>query len=31
MKRREELVSVILSLGANEPTLAIINQFNLPR
>jgi chemotaxis protein MotA len=31
MKRREELVSVILSLGANEPTLAIINQFNLPK
>lgn len=31
MKRREEIVSVILSLGANEPTLAIINQFNLPR
>lgn len=31
MKRREEIVSVILSLGSNEPTLAIINRFNLPR
>jgi chemotaxis protein MotA len=31
MKRREELISVILSLGANEPPLAIINQFNLPK
>lgn len=31
MKRREEVVSVILSLGSNEPTLAIINQFNLPK
>jgi chemotaxis protein MotA len=31
MKRREEIVSVILSLGSNEPTLAIINQFNLPK
>lgn len=31
MKRREEIVSVILSLGSNEPTLAIINKFNLPR
>jgi chemotaxis protein MotA len=31
MKRREEVVSVILSLGSNEPTLSIINQFNLPK
>ncbi len=31
MKRREELVSVIMSLGSNEPPLAIINQFNLPK
>ncbi len=31
MKRREEVVSVILSLGSNEPTLAIINRFNLPK
>ena len=31
MKRRDEIVSVILSLGSNEPTRAIINQFNLPR
>ena len=30
MKRREELVAVILSLGENEPPLSIINQFNLP-
>ena len=31
MKRREEIASVIVSLGSNEPTRAIINQFNLPR
>ncbi len=31
MKRREELVSVILSLGAKETPRAIINRFNLPR
>jgi chemotaxis protein MotA len=31
MKRREEVVSVILSLSSNEPTLAIINQYNLPK
>lgn len=31
IKRREEIVSVILSLGSHEPTLAIINQFNLPK
>lgn len=31
MKRREEVVSVILSLNANEPTLSIINKFNLPK
>lgn len=29
MKRREEIVSVILALGANESPRAIINQFNL--
>lgn len=31
MKRRDEIVSVIISLGSNEPPLAIINQFNLPK
>jgi len=31
MKRREELVLVILSLVANEMPRAIINQFNLPK
>lgn len=31
MKRREEVVSVILSLSSNEPTLSIINQYNLPK
>lgn len=31
LKRREEVVSVILSLSSNEPTLSIINQYNLPR
>ncbi|CAN5415229.1 flagellar motor protein [soil metagenome] len=30
MKRREELASVILSLGSNETPRAIINQYNLP-
>ncbi len=31
IKRREELVSVILSLVSNETPQAIMNQFNLPR
>lgn len=31
MKRREELVSVLLSLGSNETPQAIMNQFNLPK
>jgi chemotaxis protein MotA len=31
LKRREEVVSVILSLSSNEPTLSIINQYNLPK
>ena len=31
MKRREELVSVILSLVSNETPQAIMNQFNLPK
>jgi len=31
MKRREDLIQVILSLGAKEPPRAIINQFNLPK
>jgi chemotaxis protein MotA len=31
MKRREDLIQVIMSLGAKEPPRAIINQFNLPQ
>lgn len=31
MKRRSELVSIILSLAAKETPRAIINQFNLPK
>lgn len=31
MKRREELVSVILAIGAKDPPRTIINQFNLPK
>ena len=31
MKRREELVTVILSLVSNETPQAIMNQFNLPK
>lgn len=31
IKRREEIVSVILSLGSNETPQAIMSQFNLPR
>jgi chemotaxis protein MotA len=31
IKRREELISVILSLGSNETPQTIMSQFNLPR
>jgi len=31
LKRREEIVSVILALNTKQPPRAIINQFNLPR